>query len=190
MPSKILKCPYSKGFSSVSTGDNTWGFSLWSLTLFFLFFGKLTTAKCALLTTESITANSLLPGLLWGLLSCLQHMQLHWHIANSFELFWLGCSHLAGTGFAVSCHRLRFQALDSLVSPLVGWWFVILHSLSRVPTLFVLQRLVNIEGWDFPLPTVICSSNSEASSHLLFTVGTSYSRHFPFHCLHWNHYFL
>lgn len=36
----------------------------------FLFFGKLATAKSALLTTKSLTAKPLPPGLLWGLFSC------------------------------------------------------------------------------------------------------------------------
>lgn len=116
--------------------------------------------------------------------------RMYWHVANSFELLWWGCSHLAGKGFPVSYHSLRIQPLNSLVSLLVGLWFVTLHSFSRVPTLFVLQCPVNIEEWDFPLFTVIYSSNSEASFHLLFTVDTSYSRHFPSDCWHWSHYFL
>lgn len=160
----------------------------WSLILF-LFFGKLAIAKSALLTTKSLSANLLPPGLLWGLLSCLQHVQKVLHIANSFELFWLGCSHLAEKGFALSGHSLRFQTLDCL-SLLASCCLVILCSLSRILTLFVPQCPVSIEGWDFPLPTVICFSSSEDSFHLLFLGDISSSRHFLSQCLHCNHCFL
>lgn len=95
-------------------------FFTWRLILF-LFFGKLATAKSALLTTKSPPANPLPPGLLWGLFSCLKHMQKVLHIANSLELFWLGCPHLAEKGIVVSGHSLDFKPLTFSTSKLLIW---------------------------------------------------------------------
>lgn len=113
--------------------------------------------------------------------SCLWHMRMYWHVAYSLELIWL-CPHLAGKGGGICCWLTQFEMSSSWQSCSSATRQVICHPAFPFPCCS--SAVVGTEERDLPLLTVICSSNSEASSCLLFAM--SYFWHFLSHCLYWN----